>query len=69
MVEFSIDQLECFINAAEAGSFSASGRRLGKAQSAISTALANLEIDLGVALFDRSGKYLELTPEGEVSCG
>lgn len=66
MVEFSIDQLECFTTAAEAGSFSAAGRRLGKAQSAISTAVANLEIDLGVALFDRSGKYLELTLEGEV---
>ena len=38
---------------------------MGKAQSRISTAIGNLEIDLGVVLFDRRGKYPILTPEGE----
>lgn len=66
MVAYSIDQLECFVTAAKTGSFSEAGRQLGKAQSAVSTSVANLEIDFGVQLFDRSGKYLELTGEAAI---
>jgi len=62
---FNIHQLQFFIAAAETGSFSAAGRRLGRAQSGVSTAVANLEVDLGTKLFDRSRKYLRLTAEGE----
>ncbi len=58
------DQMQAFILAAELGSFSAAARRMGKAQSAVSTAIANLEIDAGVALFDRSGRNPVLTAEG-----
>lgn len=65
-MRLSLDQLEAFVVAAETGSFSAAARRLGKAQSAVSTAVANLEIDLGVQLFDRSRKYPELSAEGEI---
>ncbi len=59
------DTLQAFVLAVELGSFSAAARRMGKAQSAISTAIANLEIDCGVALFDRSGRSPVLTSEGE----
>jgi DNA-binding transcriptional LysR family regulator len=38
---------------------------MGKAQSAISTAIANLEIDAGVDLFDRQGRSPVLTKEGK----
>lgn len=62
----SLEYLASFVAAAECGSFSAAGRRLGKAQSAISSAVANLEIDTGVQLFARTGRYPELTTEGEV---
>lgn len=62
---FSLEQLEAFQAAAESGSFSAAARKLGKAQSAVSTAVSNLEIDLGVELFDRSGHKALLTPAGE----
>lgn len=65
MISFNFSHLECFVTAAETGSFSAAGRLLGKAQSGVSTAVANLEIDLGAQLFDRSRKYLTLTDEGE----
>ena len=58
------DQIEAFMRAAELGSFSAAARQMGKAQSAISTAIANLEIDAGVELFDRSGRTPTLTKEG-----
>lgn len=64
-MRFSFDQLAVFVAAAREKSFSATGRRLGKTQSAISTAIADLEVDLGVALFDRGGRYPVLTPEGE----
>ena len=65
-MNFTLDQLEVFSASAETGSFSAAARKLGKAQSAVSTAISNLEIDLGLALFDRSGKYPVLTPTGEL---
>ena len=60
----SPDALQAFVLAAELGSFSAAARRMGKAQSAISNAIANLEIDLGLSLFDRSARNPVLTPEG-----
>ena len=64
-MEYSFEQLEAFVASAEEGSFSAAARRLGKAQSAVSTAVSNLEIDFGVELFDRSGKLPVLSPAGE----
>lgn len=64
-MRFSLEQLEAFTAAVEAGSFSGAARKLGKAQSRISTAIANLEVDLGVVLFDRTGKLPVLTEAGE----
>jgi len=64
-MSLSIDQLQAFAAAAETGSFSAAARRLGKAQSAVSAAVANLEIDLDSVLFDRSARYPVLTQAGE----
>lgn len=65
MSELRFFQLEAFVAAADHGSFSQAARALRKAQSAVSTAISNLEIDLGVELFDRNGKYPVLTPHGE----
>ena len=59
------ESLRAFVLAAELGSFSAAARRMGKAQSAVSTAIANLEIDAGVDLFDRSGRSPVLTAQGQ----
>ncbi|MBY5921585.1 LysR family transcriptional regulator [Ferrimonas balearica] len=61
---YSLEQLRIFVAAAEQGSFSAAARRLGKAQSAVSQSIANLEIDWGVELFDRRTRKPELTPKG-----
>ncbi|MBB2703509.1 MULTISPECIES: LysR family transcriptional regulator [Rhizobium] len=61
----SLDQLRTFISAADEGSFSAAARRLGRAQSAVSELVRGLEIQLGVTLFDRSGRYPRLTQAGE----
>ncbi len=62
---FTLQQLETLITCVECGSFSAAARKLGKAQSAISTAIANLEIDTDTIIFDRSSRIPHLTPQGE----
>jgi len=49
----SLDQLQVFLTVVETGSFAAAGRKLGRATSAISYAIANLEQQLAVQLFDR----------------
>lgn len=57
MNNLSLEQLRTFVAACEQGSFSAVARQMGRAQSAISAQIQNLELDLGLELFDRSGKY------------
>ncbi len=61
----TLDQLRAFVTVVEEGSFSAAARRLQRVQSAISTAMANLEDQLGVPLWDRSTKIAKLTTQGE----
>jgi DNA-binding transcriptional LysR family regulator len=61
---YSLDALQMFIEAAHLGSFSAVARKLGRQQSSVSEAIANLEIDLGVTLFDRSTRKPTLTEHG-----
>lgn len=65
-MQWTLDQLRKFVATADSGSFSVAARRLGKAQSAISTAIALLEADLGVDLFDRSRRNAQLTDAGQV---
>lgn len=60
----SMDQLRTFIAAVDEGSFSAAGRKLRRAQSVVSQTLANLEQQVGFALFDRTGRYPQLTEAG-----
>src|SRR6266850_2810470 len=60
----SLDQLRTFIAAVDEGSFSAASRKLLRAQSVVSEAISNLEEQIGVQLFDRSGRYPKLTPAG-----
>ncbi|GAB3254938.1 LysR family transcriptional regulator [Chitinimonas naiadis] len=60
----SLDQLRTFIAAADEGSFSAAGRKLNRVQSAVSGWVGSLEAQIGVTLFDRTGRYPQLTPEG-----
>jgi DNA-binding transcriptional LysR family regulator len=60
----TLDQMRVFAAVAEAGSFRAAAARLSRVQSAISHAIANLEAELGVVLFDRAGHRPALTGEG-----
>ncbi|CBJ41162.1 putative transcription regulator protein LysR, substrate-binding (plasmid) [Ralstonia solanacearum CMR15] len=60
----SPEALLAFAEAAALGSFSAAARKLGKRQSTISEAIGNLEIDLGLTLFDRGTRQPTLTEAG-----
>jgi DNA-binding transcriptional LysR family regulator len=60
----SLDQLRTFIAAVDEGSFSAAARKLNRVQSAVSGWVSGLEDQIGVVLFDRSGRFPKLTPEG-----
>ncbi|MBY0380610.1 MAG: LysR family transcriptional regulator [Xanthobacteraceae bacterium] len=62
----SLDQLRSFIAAVDEGSFSAAARRLNRAQSVVSELISSLEDQIGIELFDRSGRYPKLTGEGTV---
>lgn len=61
----NLDNINAFVTAVEKGSFSSAARHLGKSQSSVSIGVANLELDLGVILFDRSTKYPTLNAQGE----
>ena len=60
----TLDQLRVLVTIEETGSFSAAGRRLQRAQSAISHAVQTLEILQRVQLFDRSGRTPVFTEAG-----
>ncbi|WP_087022245.1 LysR family transcriptional regulator [Thaumasiovibrio subtropicus] len=69
MISPNIEHLHYFTTVVEMGSFTAAGRKLNRDRSSIGQAIANLEIDLGVTLFDRHGRTITLTPEGEALYG
>ena len=50
----TLDQISVFLAVVESGSFTGAARRLGRATSVISYAIANLENQLGVTLFARA---------------
>lgn len=63
----TLDQLTVFLTIVEAGGFAAAARRLNRANSVISYAVANLEAQLGLTLFDRAAaKSPVLTEAGKV---
>jgi DNA-binding transcriptional LysR family regulator len=59
------NKLRIFYAAAEAGSFTRAGESLSLSQSAVSRQVGALEAELGVALFHRHARGLELTEQGE----
>lgn len=65
----TLDQMRTFVAIADSGSFRAAAKRLSRVQSGVSVAIANLEAQLGVELFDRSGHRPVLTPRGQVLLG
>lgn len=64
-MRYSPESLLAFVAAVNTGSFSAAARHLHKSQSTVSAAIANLEADLGLTLFDRAKHQPTLTPAGK----
>ncbi|NQZ02329.1 MAG: LysR family transcriptional regulator [Bdellovibrionales bacterium] len=61
----TLDQLKILIAVSDEGSLGAASRVLNRTQPTLSVGLKNLEDELGVLLFDRSGYRMKLTPAGE----
>lgn len=63
-VTFDWNRARAFLVTAEEGSLSAAARALKLAQPTLGRQVEALEAELGVALFERSGRGLRLTPAG-----
>ncbi len=63
-VTFDWNRARAFLVTAEEGSLSAAARALGMAQPTLGRQVTALERELGVALFERVGRGLTLTPSG-----
>lgn len=62
-------QLKSFVAIAETGTFGQAAARVNRTQSALSLQIKKLETQLGCALFDRTGRRVVLTPQGEIFLG
>jgi DNA-binding transcriptional LysR family regulator len=60
-----LNQIQLFVETADSGSIANAARRLGKSRSAVSSAIATLEVELGVELFERGANQSRLTDIGE----
>lgn len=61
VMDLEVRQLEAFAATARTGSFTAAARTLGVGQPAVSQAVRRLEDQLGVVLFERSGRSVTQT--------
>lgn len=61
----TLKHLTAFVELASCQSYATASRRLSLSQPAISICIKNLEEQVGGALFNRSTRMVELTPEGE----
>jgi DNA-binding transcriptional LysR family regulator len=59
-----LENLEVFVAAAESGSFTRAGRRVGKTPAAVTRAIAALEARAGLRLFNRTTRAMALTEAG-----
>lgn len=68
---FHIDTsiLKNFVAIAETGTFSNAAEIVGRTQSALSLQIKKIEDGLGCQLFDRSGRKVKLTEQGEIFLG
>ncbi len=63
-INFDWNRARAFLVTAEEGSLSAAARALGMAQPTLGRQVTALENELGVILFERVGRGLQLTPSG-----
>lgn len=58
-------QIQTFMQISQVKNFSKAAELLGYSQSAVTVQIRQLETELGVRLFDRTGKKVTLTPQGK----
>jgi DNA-binding transcriptional LysR family regulator len=64
-VGFTLHELACFLAVAELGSFQKAATRLHRSHPSVFAAVASLERQLGLALFDRGGYRVAVSAAGE----
>ena len=64
-IKFDWNKARAFLVTAEEGSLSAAARALDMAQPTLGRQVTGLEQELGIVLFERIGRGLQLTPGGE----
>lgn len=65
-VSLDMDALRSFVAGIECGSFALAAQRLCRSTSAVSAQLKKLETQCGAELVVKQGRYLALTPSGEM---
>jgi DNA-binding transcriptional LysR family regulator len=60
------DRMRVFLRVAELSSFTAAAAALGLPKASVSTAIAQLETDLGARLLHRTTRKVSLTQDGQV---
>ena len=65
-MKITVNQLECFRAVARRRHFAKAAASLGRTQPALSVQIQRLETEMGVTLFERTGKQVQLTAAGEI---
>jgi len=65
-MNLQIDYLRTFIALAETKGFTKAGMQVNRSQTAVSMQIKRLESEVGKKLFDRIGKTVKLTAEGNI---
>ena len=63
-MQWTLRQIEAFLTVANLRSFTAAGASLHITQSAVSNLIKDLEAQVGVPLFDRTSRFVSLSPDG-----
>lgn len=66
MPRTTVEQWQILVEIVDAGGFAPAAERLGRSQSSVSYAVAQLQERLGVALLEMDGRRARLTPVGRV---
>lgn len=66
VMNLQIDYLRTFVALADAKNFTKTGTLMNLSQSAVSMQIKRLENEVGKKLFDRVGKTIKLTAEGNI---
>lgn len=64
-MQINSSQIQCFLATARTKNFTRAAQELYISQPVLSRKIASMEEELGVTLFDRSGKVVQLTAAGE----